>query len=174
MIDRVMVDIETLGRDPGCAVIAIGAARFDTQQVGETFEASIDVTSCQEFGLEIDAETLEWWLSQGPQAREQLDGGRDLDFVLEEFAEFLDGCDEVWANSPKFDAAILEEAYKPTRHSVPWEYWQLRDFRTLRKLDVTHGHEQEGIEHSAVDDAVYQATIAATILGRIEREVTDD
>ena len=43
MTDRVMLDIETLGTDPGAAVLSIGACRFDTAagKPEDTFEASI-------------------------------------------------------------------------------------------------------------------------------------
>lgn len=76
--DRVMVDIETLGVEPGAAIVSIGAVRFGPGGLGETFERSIDLKSCEFRGLQIDAETLEWWLNQGEVAREQLIGGDDL------------------------------------------------------------------------------------------------
>jgi len=174
MTDRVMIDLETLGREPGCVICSVGAARFDVREVGETFERSVSLDSNGFQGLTIDHETLQWWLTQGPQARDQLTGGVKLKDALAELSAFIGDADEIWANSPSFDCAILEAGYEAVGREVPWDYWQLRDFRTLKTLGIGHGIEQEGIEHSAVDDAVHQATIAATVLGRINEEVADE
>ena len=174
MTERCMIDIETLGREPGCVICSIGAAKFDAREVGETFERSVDITSCQEFGLTIDAETLEWWLTQSEEARAQLVGGDGLADVLADLNRFIADADELWANSPSFDLAILEAAFEACGVSAPWEFYEERDYRTIKNLAVTHGIEQEGIEHDAVDDAVHQATVAATVLGRIDEEVVDD
>jgi len=174
MTERVMIDTETLGCEPGCVICSIGAAKFDEREVGETFERSVDITSCQEFGLTIDAETLEWWLSQSEEARSQLVGGDGLADVLADLNRFIADVDEVWANSPSFDLMILEAAFESCGVSAPWEFYEERDFRTLKNIGIDHGIEQEGIEHDAADDAVHQATIAATVLGRIDEEVSDD
>lgn len=168
MTDRVMIDIETLGRSPGCVIVAIGACRFDVQEVGETFEADISPTSCQDFGLTIDAETLEWWLTQGPEARKQLMGGDGLADALADFNRFISDADELWANSPSFDLEILDAAFEACGVDAPWEFYNERDFRTIKNLGVEHGIEQDGIEHNAVDDAIHQATVAAAVLDEIE------
>jgi hypothetical protein len=80
----------------------------------------------------------------------------------------------VWANSPSFDCRILEAAYSAIGREKPWAYYEERDYRTLTNLGVGHDHEQEGIEHDAVDDAVHQATVAATVLSRIDEEAVGD
>lgn len=174
MSDRVMIDIETLGREPGCAIIAIGACRFDSREVGETFEASVDLDSNGTHGLTVEHETLAWWLTQDGRARSQLVGGDPLRDALAELGAFIGDADEVWANSPSFDCRILEAAYSAIGREVPWAYYEERDYRTIKNLAITHGIEQEGIEHDAVDDAVHQATVAATVLGRIDEEVVGD
>ena len=111
MTDRVMVDIETLGLDPGASVVSIGAVRFDPDGTGDRFSASISLTSCEAAGLTIDAETLEWWLTQDDVAKRQLVGGDSLTEVLEDFAEWYGDANEIWANSPSFDCDILGAAY---------------------------------------------------------------
>lgn len=168
MSDRIMLDIETLGTEPGCAIVAIGACRFDTRHVGQTFEASVDLQSNGEAGLTVDHETLSWWLTQDEQAREQLTGGESLSDALDRLAGFVDGDVEIWANSPTFDCEILAAGYEAVGMDLPWHYWQLRDFRTLQELDIDEPTDHEGVEHDAVDDAVYQATVAASVLGKIE------
>lgn len=67
-----MLDIETLGLDPGASIVAIGAVRFSESHLGDTFQRSISLASCENAGLTIDAETLEWWLTQDELAKDQL------------------------------------------------------------------------------------------------------
>jgi len=176
MTERIMVDIETLGRDPGCAIVEIGAVEFnqqtgddsgdvlvkdDSDPIGATFATSVGLESCQAAGLEIDAGTLAWWLEQDASAREQLQGGETLSRALRGFREFVQGTDEIWANSPAFDVAILEAAFEAVGLSAPWRYWQARDYRTMREVLSASGdwpdREQSGTDHNALDDARYQA-----------------
>ena len=170
MTTRVMLDIETLGIEPGAAILSIGACTFDTDGVGETFEVSVDIESCQERGLTIDADTLQWWLDQDEAARDVLTGGVPLATALSELRDFLDtnDADELWANSPKFDMAHLEAAYDALDWTAPWEFYELRDVRTVQSLPGAVELEQDGTEHDALDDAVYQARIVAETLRRLE------
>lgn len=163
-MNRVMLDLETLGLEPGCAIISFGAARFDHTGVGETFYRSISLVSCDDAGLEIDAGTLEWWLGQDDNAREQLTGGEELTEVLHEFAEFYDGADEIWANAPSFDCQILSAAYDACNAPVPWEFYEERCFRTLKNLPGAVEVEQDGVDHNALDDALHQARVASKTL----------
>jgi len=172
MTDRVMVDIETLGLDPGAAILSIGAVRFDGYGTGAEFEASISLESCQEHGLEIDAGTLEWWLSQDDEVAGVLSGGDDIDDALAEFAGFLVDVDEVWANSPSFDCAMLSAAFDAVDMETPWEFYQERDVRTVKNLpgapDV--GMEDGESEHDALDDARQQARLVGEMLRQLEVE----
>lgn len=155
--ERVMLDIETLGLEPGMAILSIGAVKFSRDGLGETFDRSISLTSCQDAGLTIDAETLEWWLEQEKAAREVLTGGDALGHVLADFRAFYGDADEIWAYSPQFDCTILGHAYEAFDESPPWTYKDERDCRTLAALPVWPDMEQRGVEHDALDDAIYQA-----------------
>jgi len=152
-----MVDIETLGLDVGSVIISIGAVKFDEDTIGETFEESISLQSCQEAGLEIDADTLDWWLDQDKEAQQQLQGGNDLTRVLSQFNTWLHGVDELWANSPSFDCEMLEHAMDQVGISPHWEYYEERDYRTVMNLPCAVESEFEGVEHDALDDALKQA-----------------
>ncbi|AFH22640.1 exonuclease [environmental Halophage eHP-31] len=183
MTDRIMVDIETLGRDPGCAIVEIGAVEFvagpvvgdgDADPIGATFATSVGLESCQTAGLEIDAGTLAWWLKQDAPARGQLQGGETLSRALREFREFVAEADEVWANSPAFDIAILEAAFEAVGLSAPWRYWMTRDYRTMREVLSASGdwpdREQSGTDHDALDDARYQARCLSEGLAAMESQ----
>lgn len=166
--DRVMLDIETIGLEPGVVVTSIGAVRFTRNGVtDDTFHRGIRLSSCTDVGLEIDGDTLEWWLDQSRDARQEIKGGRPLLEVLDAYAEWHGDADEVWANSPAFDCSILEAAYDAVGLVAPWEYYEQRDFRTLSSLPIAPDYEHEGTAHNALDDAKHQARVAAETLRRI-------
>jgi len=168
---RVMIDIETLGIEPGAAILSVGACAFDRDGVGETLHRSVGLQHCQAAGLEIDAETLQWWLDQDDAAAvELITTGAPLTNVLQSLRAFCDGADEVWANSPKFDMAHLEAAYEAVGAEPPWDFHELRDVRTLRALPGAVELEQDGTEHDALDDAVHQAREAAATLRALEQQ----
>jgi len=168
MTDRVMLDIETLGTEPGAAILSIGAVRFGPRELGATFHRSVALQSCEAAGLTIDAETLEWWLGQGADAREVLTGGVPLADALAALAEFYGDADEVWANSPAFDCAMLETAYEAVGQEAPWAYYEQRDVRTIEALPGAADVDHDGVAHDALDDAKHQARSVAATLGRLE------
>jgi len=164
MTDRVMVDIETLGLEPGSAILSIGAVRFGPGRLGDTYAASISLESCQDVGLGSNAETLAWWLDQDAEARDVLTGGDDIATVLTEFVEWYADADEVWANSPSFDCDHLEVAFGRIGMDAPWAYHEERDYRTVASLPGAPELEHDGVEHDALDDAKHQAwEVAATL-----------
>jgi len=166
-----MIDIETVGLEPGSAIVEIGAVQFEPAAIiGETYHASVSLTSCQEVGLHIDADTVEWWLGDQPEiATEVLVGGDDLADALADFVDWLNEIEphEVWANSPSFDCEMLEHAGEQVGVEMPWEFYQERDLRTLDSLPHGVEMEQQGVEHTALDDAIYQARLASTILHKL-------
>lgn len=170
--DRVMVDIETMGLEPGAAIVSIGAVRFGVND-GLTFDRSITLDSCERAGLTMDAGTLDWWLKQEEAARTQLLGGILLEDALTEFAEWYGDADEIWANSPDFDCRLLEAAYEAVDMEAPWAYYQERDFRTLRHLPVPTDLSRDGVKHDALDDAKYQARIASDVIDHLRGESDD-
>jgi hypothetical protein len=170
--DRVMVDIETLGLDPGAAILSIGAVEFDDDGLGREFYEEISLESCQDAGLTIDAGTLEWWLSQDDDVSDILRGGDPLVGVLMSFREWFPDGAEVWANSPSFDCEHLEAAFDAVGMDEPWEFRDERDVRTLRSLPIAAEVEMDGDEHDALDDAKYQARIVSETLSRMEKQET--
>jgi DNA polymerase III epsilon subunit-like protein len=175
-LSRVMVDIETLGLDPGAAILSIAAVQFGPGRLGETFERTISVESCQDAGLTVDGNTLDWWLQQDSDARHVLTGGEDLEDALAEFSSWYDdrAFDEIWANSPAFDCIHLEHAFESVGLEAPWEFYEQRDYRTLTGLPVAPSDpDHDGVEHDALDDAKHQARVAATTLQRVDQLASD-
>jgi len=164
---RCMVDIETLGTKPGSVILSIGAVKFDKDGLGEEFGVSVDLESCQDAGLTIDADTLEWWLDQDENVQHILTGGIELEDALEQFSEFYGDCTEIWAYSPAFDCVHLERAYEAVGIVSPWMYYQQRDCRTCSKLPGWPETDQKGSEHNALDDARFQAQQTMAFLQKI-------
>ena len=80
-----------------------------------------------------------------------------LDHFTSQLNKFLVGVDNIWAQGPVFDIVMLENLYRQLGKPVPWNYWQIRDSRTLFG---THGDPREKGRvghHNALDDCKYQA-----------------
>lgn len=73
-MNHVMVDLETMGTLPGCAVASIGAVEFEprTGKIGASFYLAIDLASCGALGLSCEVDTVKWWLGQTAEARAAL------------------------------------------------------------------------------------------------------
>lgn len=154
-----MVDVETLGLEPGCVVLSIGAVEFDTDGIGDTFYCEIDRESARAVGLEEDEGTLDWWENRDEDVQDVLTGGDALAEVLVSFRRWYNAhsFDEVWANSPSFDCEVLEAAFDAVGLDAPWTHKDERDVRTIRNLPCSVSVEMEGDAHDALDDARWQA-----------------
>ena len=159
-----MLDLETWGTRPGCAIRSIGAVIFDPWQegTGAEFYANIEPATCAEAGLVIDPSTAEWWESQSAEALDHLREDRlYLLSALARVTTFLRGGQVgfVWGHGASFDAPILGEAYRRLGLKAPWNFWNLRDTRTL--FDVARVSLNDtprlGTHHNALDDAKHQA-----------------
>jgi DNA polymerase III epsilon subunit-like protein len=172
----VMVDLETLGKGAGCAILSIGAVGFDPQtgEIDDGFYTVVSINSCVVHGLRFDEETLEWWGKQSAEARTVLKAAYASDAprlhpALQSFARYLNkvgGSQSVrlWGNGSDFDNAILASAYKAAGIPPPWKFWDSRCYRTLKNLhpEVALGP-RVGTFHNALDDAKTQAAHALAI-----------
>lgn len=159
-----MVDLETLGDEPGAIIVSIGAVKFDTQgdTLGDEFHANIDVQSCVDVGLSIGGETFKWWMLQPDEARKALfdPTPQPVREVLYAFSEFFKGSEFVWSHGSTFDIAILGAAYGALKVKPAWSLKQTRDTRTLFDLvpqSVLGSVQSQGPSHHALFDAIRQA-----------------
>lgn len=157
---NVMVDIETLGTNPGSVILSIGAVEFRDGNFLREFYREISPASCQECGLKIDAATVAWWMEQ--KIKPPVSGYESLEDVLAAFSDWLPEVALLWANSPSFDAVLIEAAYRKVGQSLPWSFRDWRDFRTARDL-LAPGFDPatvptQGDHHDALADAKWQAT----------------
>lgn len=167
MIRRAMIDIETLGTKPGCVVLEIGIVcnfqnPYDASGNPGDWSADIHVDIAQQPDALIDPATLRWWMGHAAAfdrlVQAQLTGKAVAPTsAIDTLAVMLRSVDEVWANSPSFDCAILVDFVDRYAGAVPWRYVQERDFRTARALRPDVPYERPADAHSALADATAQA-----------------
>jgi hypothetical protein len=165
----VMLDLETMGRAPRGVIASIGAALFNlrTGVRNDVFYRVVDIATSADAGLELNAETVKWWLCQSEEARQALFAGQiPLFKALQEFADWFPPKARIWGNGATFDVAILRSAYDALGYKVPWHYRQERDVRTLVTLfrdlhgegesDPSQRFEGGANAHNALADAERQ------------------
>jgi exodeoxyribonuclease VIII len=121
-------------------------------------------------GREVQEDTLKWWMDQAEDIREEALGETDrvtVEYMYRELNRICVGVNSIWAQGPVFDIAILENIYRQYGWPVPWQFWQIRDSRTLFGV---HGDPRvKGREghHNALADCVYQAQGVQQIYKRL-------
>lgn len=158
-----MLDLETLGTRPGCVILTIGAVKFDPyslKEPGPGIYMRVDADEQIAAGREVQEDTLKWWMDQVEDVREEALGEADrvsVEYMYTELNRICVGVQNIWAQGPVFDIAILENIYRQYGWPTPWQFWQIRDSRTLFGV---HGDPRvKGREghHNALADCVYQA-----------------
>lgn len=144
-MNHVMLDIETLGNKTNSVILSIGACYFDpsTGDIGNKFNEHIKAESCVEYGLNLDASTVMWWLSQDKEAQTKITEGQNnaghLFDVLSELCNFINQDAQVWGNGATFDNAIVKNAFDKCGITPPWKFWNDRDVRTIVELGYQIG-----------------------------------
>ncbi|EOK7751118.1 3'-5' exoribonuclease, partial [Escherichia coli] len=104
---HLMIDLETMGKNPDAPIASIGAVFFDPQtgEQGPEFSKIIDMGTC---GGTVDISTIEWWLQRSGEARAAILADRiPLDDALLQLREFIDENSgeffvQVWGNGANF------------------------------------------------------------------------
>ena len=171
-MNKIMLDLETMGNSANSAIIAIGAVRFDNDKLLDEFYTVVDLQSCLDNGLEMNADTVLWWMQQSEQARNQFKRkGEQVDVVLDDFSKWMRSRAEVWGNGAAFDNAILANAYKKLGKEQPWAFWNDRCYRTMKSLYPEVKIQRQGTYHNALDDAKSQAEHLIRILKQKDKKL---
>ncbi|HBH7737797.1 TPA: 3'-5' exoribonuclease [Escherichia coli] len=171
---HLMIDLETMGKNPDAPIISLGAIFFDPQtgEMGPEFSKTIDLDTA---GGVIDRDVIKWWLKQSREAQSAiLTDEIPLDDALLQLREFIDenSCGfyvRVWGNGANFDNVILRRSYERQGIPCPWRYCNDRDVRTIVELGNSIGFDVrmtipfEGVPHNALDDARHQAKQVSAI-----------
>lgn len=193
-MNHFMLDLETLGTTPGCAILSIGAIGFDpfAATVDEVFSddgfySVVSRNSCTDALLHIDAETAKWWARQSDEARKVVQDAANPSAPT--LVEALDGlvgyvgshCAPskalVWGNGADFDNPILNVAARHAGINLPWK-WGNRCYRTVKNLAefmqpdfVAPPLSRVGVYHNARDDAKSQALHMWDLLNTFRKQM---
>ena len=171
---HVMLDLETMGKGPEAAIVAIGAVAFDIETAAISprgFYVRVDLKSAVEAGGVMDPDTVIWWLQQSEAARAEITRDdierRLIVNALLDFSHWLKteagGEDSrIWGNGAAFDNVILRRAYQRLPLAVPWSHWNDRCYRTIKGLygrDIKI--ERTGVHHHDSFDTMQRHVLRA-------------
>lgn len=170
-----MLDIETMGNESYSSIMSIGALEFDinTGETGKEFYLNIDLQSCFDIGLIVNASTVMWWMKQSDTARQDL-VSRDVVSIreaLHKFSEFCNKDYEIWGNSARFDCGILQNAYNKIGIPIPWDFRKERCVRTLASFNpsIKDNFEVTGTLHNAIHDCYLQVGYCSAIWNSMKK-----
>lgn len=184
----IMLDLETFGRGNNAAIVQIGAVKFD-RKTGEIdpshFSCNVSAESCVKAGMEMDADTVQWWMQQGDEARKSILNpvGQDIKASLILFNRWIDSHNDqggsknnihLWSHAT-FDFPIFLNAFDKCDIKPSFSFRGARDLRTLTDMaDVLYwteeyqaSHPRTGLYHNALDDCIYQVGYAVESLQKI-------
>jgi hypothetical protein len=169
MSSHLMIDIEGLGTGPDAAILTIAAQSFDPFGTGyydRQYYARITLESQENRRIQDD--TLAWWATQ-PDAQAEAfaeDNRIPLDQALDELYRLAWQHDYIWAQGPTYDINILEHAYKSYNKTQPWQFYRIRDSRTV--LSLWPGRPVPPTSHHALEDTRKQIDILQQTLKHLE------
>lgn len=166
--EHIMLDLETLGVCNNPVILSIGAAKFDENGVFDTFYTVVDVKSCTDCGLQIEASTVGWWMRQSEAAKAVFSHPSKQQLYDALFSFFTwAGRDQkrpIWSNGANADLVWLKSAVKALDMELPWTFQDERCYRTI--LAAFPGRAKvsnPGTAHRADCDAKYQAEVLVAI-----------
>jgi hypothetical protein len=165
-MSHIMLDLETWGIRPGCALRSIGAVVFSPHgdSIGSRFYRNVDLDSCLHLGLRQDQGTIDWWNApERAEARKAFDNGPTFTIwrAMTEFDVWFKKQlgKQIWGHGANFDEPIITAVYDMLGMQPPWKFWDSRCTRTCYEMAGFDSREvpREGTYHNALDDAEYQA-----------------
>jgi hypothetical protein len=156
-----MIDLETMAVSPNAVVLTLGAVHFNPYGTGysDKIYFRINIDDQDALNREVDPLTIEWWSKQDPAIMEEAfssDNRVPLVDAINQFHKFAWGCSAFWSHGATFDLVILENIYRQLNKPLPWNFWQLRDTRTLFDLGFDPDMPTGG-KHDALEDAIRQS-----------------
>jgi len=172
MAKHLMIDMETLAVSPNAVVLSLGAVHFNPYGNGYSdkiyFRISIDDQDA--LGREVDPDTLDWWGRQAADIQDEAfspDDRISLADAMDRFHKFAWGCDAFWSHGATFDLVIIENIYRQLGKPLPWNFWQLRDTRTLFDLGYDPDMPKNS-KHDALQDAIRQSVGVQNIYAKLK------
>jgi hypothetical protein len=142
-MSEVMLDLETYSVNSNAIIMTIGAIKFTrtkniySLEECDTFYRRITFESSQALGLHSNPDTVQWWSEQSEEARYEIETPIDripIQQALQEFTIWLQYPRKIWSHGTIFDCIILQNSYQACNMPVPWNFYDVRDTRTLFDL----------------------------------------
>ena len=159
-----MIDLETLHTCPNAIILTLGGIKFNPYSDTEPYDqiyVKIDIDNQSELGRQSSDDTLSWWSKQPEKAKNEafdVNNRLLLSDSLTKLTKWVWGADTIWGHGYGFDLTILEDAYRSCDMAIPWNFWQVKDSRTLFSLcKVDPRKSMQTDLHNALADAYYQA-----------------
>ena len=138
----VMLDIETLDTRASSVVLSVAAMRFQLWESGPILLPDMLWTPSlrQQFaaGRTASDTTVKWWGAQPEAAKKHwVNPETEIMPVAKMLAGIKGFCNSdfgpipVWANGAVFDVGIIESLCAAFGEPIPWEYYVVRDARTI-------------------------------------------
>jgi DNA polymerase III epsilon subunit-like protein len=174
MAKHLMVDLETLATTPNAAILTIGAVTFDpnSTKIYDEFYRRVELESLESLDTYIDDGTLEWWSKQDQAAQDEAfdpEGREPIQNVLGDFYKFCMGSTRFWSHGAAFDIVILEYYFRKINKPFPWNFWDVRDTRTIFDLGMDPEMPQAN-KHNALEDARRQAIGVQNMFKKLGRK----
>jgi DNA polymerase III epsilon subunit-like protein len=177
MTIHAMLDLETMGKSPGCVVTHVAIVLFDPPNPTplKTLHIHLSMTEQVKAGLTIDPSTIKWWLKQSNEAREifKMDS-YPISSLIDYIDSMIDRDTYVWSHAT-FDIPILNSLLQAFGYRSPINYKKCMDIRTAQELyRIKYKRDaiadKVGIAHRAVDDCKSQINLICKIIGDLKNE----
>lgn len=161
----IMIDLETLDVTPTASILTIGAVKFDpfgddiNEPDCDKFYVRVDLDSCDALGCTVSQATLDWWANQEQAAQDEaFDPANRIAITdaLNQLYKFCWGAKRVWSHGAGFDVVILEHLFRKIGKAIPWQFWEVRDTRTIFDIGI-NPNRPPVLKHHALEDAWNQA-----------------
>ena len=156
-----MIDLETLHTTPHAAVLTVGGVKFDPKSDSEPHSEFYYKLDLDTQDRDASDDTIAWWGKQDPKIQEEAfsaEGREHMDVFLDSLPKWMVGVDVLWGHGYGFDITIIEDMLRQRGKGIPWQFWQVRDSRTLfsmAKVDPRKAMQSD--LHNALADAYFQA-----------------
>jgi len=157
-----MVDLETYGVIPGCAIAQIGIVHFNHEKIIDEFQATLMLQDQLDLGLKIEESCLRDFIFKQPNF-DSYTGKTNLLHGLHAVREFLGHYSTIesrmmWSHGAGFDLPILKVAsHLATKPELNRELWSGKNERDTRTVFDLVSIERRKNNHTALDDARNQA-----------------
>lgn len=177
---HVVIDIETFGTNLDAPIIEIGAVIVCPNQKRKleiigSWSTAVDVEEqINNFNCRVDGKTLMWWMKRGDVLKEIANSKpMSITHALDDLSAIIDKLREqyptiyFWSRGTDFDYGIIKARMNDCKLNPFWNYWELRDIRTISNPLLIEEKDETQNNHHAVDDAVNEATELVTIVNNL-------